>query len=202
MFIKVHPVAVWSCVVLLMGLFLKTQMPGCPKVRSLWSDIDWMLSTIKDEKNAMESVLLGDVDQYILDGTDRVLKVPRCLLERIERLPHQVRLVLWNSFLFPFSSCKCKQNVWCFTLIKWWKCLLQLSSGNMYETGQLNLLCVLELVTHALQILTDERRGVSIPTRSELSSQHLQEKCQQMACVLQDLYFIRYTAALKLYQFF
>ncbi|XP_016894761.1 HAUS augmin-like complex subunit 6 isoform X2 [Cynoglossus semilaevis] len=125
------------------------------KVRSLWSDIDWMLSTIKDEKNAMESVLLGDVDQYILDGTDRVLKVPRCLLERIERLPHQ------------------------------------LSSGNMYETGQLNLLCVLELVTHALQILTDERRGVSIPTRSELSSQHLQEKCQQMACVLQDLYFIR-----------
>lgn len=72
----------------------------------------------------------------------------------------------------------------------------------MYETGQLNLLCVLELVTHALQILTDERRGVSIPTRSELSSQHLQEKCQQMACVLQDLYFIRYTAALKLYQFF
>uniref|UniRef100_A0A3Q2R010 HAUS augmin like complex subunit 6 n=1 Tax=Fundulus heteroclitus TaxID=8078 RepID=A0A3Q2R010_FUNHE len=39
---------------------------------------------------AVESVLKGDVDQYVLDGTNRVLKLPRCLLERIERLPHQV----------------------------------------------------------------------------------------------------------------
>uniref|UniRef100_A0A3Q1D982 HAUS augmin-like complex subunit 6 N-terminal domain-containing protein n=1 Tax=Amphiprion ocellaris TaxID=80972 RepID=A0A3Q1D982_AMPOC len=35
-------------------------------------------------------VLKGDADQYILDGMDGVLRIPRCLLERIEKLPHQV----------------------------------------------------------------------------------------------------------------
>lgn len=51
-----------------------------------------MLSTIKEGRCSVESVLKGDVDQYVLDGTDRVLKIPRCLLERIEQLPHQVRV--------------------------------------------------------------------------------------------------------------
>ncbi|XP_019951067.2 HAUS augmin-like complex subunit 6 [Paralichthys olivaceus] len=125
------------------------------KVRSLWSDIDRMLSTTKEEQNAVASVLKGDVDQNILDGTDRELKIPRCLLERIERLPHQ------------------------------------LSSGNVYEAGQLNLLCVLELMTHALQILKDERSQVSHAPKFQLSPQNLQEKCQQMAHVLQDLHLIR-----------
>lgn len=50
-----------------------------------------MLSAIKEEQHAVESVLKGDVDQYILDGTDRVLRIPRTLLERVEQLPHQVR---------------------------------------------------------------------------------------------------------------
>ncbi|XP_035004871.2 HAUS augmin-like complex subunit 6 [Hippoglossus stenolepis] len=125
------------------------------KVRSLWSDIDQMLSTTKEEQNAVASVLKGDVDEYILDGMDRKLKIPRCLLERIERLPHQ------------------------------------LSSGNVYEAGQLNLLCVLELMTHALQILKDERSQVSHAPKFQLSPQNLQEKCQQMARVLQDLHLIR-----------
>ena len=49
-----------------------------------------MLSATKEEQNVVESVLKGDVDQYILDGTDQVLKIPRSLLERIEQLPHQV----------------------------------------------------------------------------------------------------------------
>ncbi|KAK1889689.1 HAUS augmin-like complex subunit 6 [Dissostichus eleginoides] len=57
------------------------------KVRSLWSDIDGMLSATKEEQNVVESVLKGDVDQYILDGTDQVLKIPRSLLERIEQPP-------------------------------------------------------------------------------------------------------------------
>ncbi|XP_034425356.1 HAUS augmin-like complex subunit 6 isoform X1 [Hippoglossus hippoglossus] len=125
------------------------------KVRSLWSDIDQMLSTTKEEQNAVASVLKGDGDEYILDGMDRKLKIPRCLLERIERLPHQ------------------------------------LSSGNVYEAGQLNLLCVLELMTHALQILKDERSQVSHVPKFQLSPQNLQEKCQQMARVLQDLHLIR-----------
>ena len=59
----------------------------------MWSDIAIMLSTIKNEKNAVESVLKGDVDQYVLDGADQVLKIPRCLLERVEQLPHQVRMM-------------------------------------------------------------------------------------------------------------
>lgn len=59
-------------------------------MRSLWSDIDGMLSATKEEQNVVESVLKGDVDQYILDGTDQVLQIPRSLLERIEQLPHQV----------------------------------------------------------------------------------------------------------------
>ncbi|AWP00939.1 putative HAUS augmin-like complex subunit 6 isoform 2 [Scophthalmus maximus] len=125
------------------------------KVRCLWSDIDRMLSAIKEEQNAVDSVMKGDVDQYVLDGTDRVLKIPRSLLERIERLPHQ------------------------------------LSSGNVYEAGQLNLLCVLELMNHALQILRDERCQVSHAPKSPLRPQHLQEKCQQMSRVLQDLHLIR-----------
>ncbi|KAG8006228.1 HAUS augmin-like complex subunit 6 [Nibea albiflora] len=125
------------------------------RVRSLWSDIDGMLSAIKEEQHAVESVLKGDVDQYILDGTDRVLKIPRTLLERVEQLPHQ------------------------------------LSSGNVYEAGQLNLLCVLELMNHTLQLLKEERSRVAHAPKPQLSPKHLQEKCQQMARVLQNLHLIR-----------
>ncbi|XP_070786136.1 HAUS augmin-like complex subunit 6 [Enoplosus armatus] len=125
------------------------------RLRSLWSAIDGMLSTTKEEQHAVASVLKGNVDQYILDGTDRVLKIPQCLLERIEQLPHQ------------------------------------LTSGNVYEAGQLNLLCVLELMNHTLQLLREERCHVSDAPKPQLSPQHLQEKCQQMARVLQDLHLIR-----------
>lgn len=125
------------------------------KVRSLWSDIDGMLSATKEEQNVVESVLKGDVDQYILDGTDQVLQIPRSLLERIEQLPHQ------------------------------------LSSGNVYEAGQLNLLCVFELTNHALQLLREERCRVSEAPKPQLSPQQLQVKCQQMARALQNLHLIR-----------
>ncbi|XP_023255351.1 HAUS augmin-like complex subunit 6 isoform X1 [Seriola lalandi dorsalis] len=125
------------------------------KVRSLWSAIDEMLSTTKDEQNSVERVLKGDVDQYIIDGTDRVLKIPQSLLERIEQLPHQ------------------------------------LSSGNVYEVGQLNLLCVLELANHTLQIIREERCRLSHTPKPQLSPRDLQVKCQQMARVLQDLQLIR-----------
>ncbi|KAI3376501.1 hypothetical protein L3Q82_016953 [Scortum barcoo] len=131
-----------------------TQLFGF-KVRSLWSSIDGMLLATKEGQHAVESVLKGDVDQYILDGTDRVLKIPRSLLERVEQLPHQ------------------------------------LSSGNVYEAGQLNLLCVLELTNHALQLLREERLRVAHAPKPQLSPQHLQEKCQQMARVMQDLHLVR-----------
>ncbi|XP_023124496.2 HAUS augmin-like complex subunit 6 isoform X2 [Amphiprion ocellaris] len=125
------------------------------KVQLLWSTIDGMLSTIKEDKNAVESVLKGDADQYILDGMDGVLRIPRCLLERIEKLPHQ------------------------------------LSSGNVYEGGQLNLLCVMELMNYASQLLKEERFQVSHAPKAQVSPQQLQQKCHQMARMLQDLHLIR-----------
>uniref|UniRef100_A0A3Q1BDX9 HAUS augmin-like complex subunit 6 N-terminal domain-containing protein n=1 Tax=Amphiprion ocellaris TaxID=80972 RepID=A0A3Q1BDX9_AMPOC len=125
-------------------------------VQLLWSTIDGMLSTIKEDKNAVESVLKGDADQYILDGMDGVLRIPRCLLERIEKLPHQ------------------------------------LSSGNVYEGGQLNLLCVMELMNYASQLLKEERFQVSHAPKAQVSPQQLQQKCHQMARMLQDLHLIRY----------
>ncbi|MED6241380.1 hypothetical protein ATANTOWER_012258 [Ataeniobius toweri] len=125
------------------------------KVRALWSAIEGMLSAIKEEQTAVESVLKGEVDQHILDGTNRILKLPRCLLDRIEHLPHQ------------------------------------LNSGNVYEAGQLNLLCVMELLNHALQLLKEERCQVSAAAKSQPGAQHLQEKCHQMSRVLQELHLIR-----------
>lgn len=64
---------------------------GCLKVRSLWSVIDGMLSSTKEERRAVGCVLKGDADQHVLDGTDQVLRIPRMLQERVEQLPHQVR---------------------------------------------------------------------------------------------------------------
>ncbi|XP_061565586.1 HAUS augmin-like complex subunit 6 [Cololabis saira] len=132
-----------------------SQAENVTKVRSLWSAIEAMLSTIKEDQNAVESVLKGEVDQHVLDGTDKVLRVPRCLLERIEKLPHE------------------------------------LSSGNVYEAGKLNLLSVVELMNHALQLLNEERRRTSPASKSQISTQHLQEKQLQMSRVLQDLQLIR-----------
>ncbi|XP_074554951.1 HAUS augmin-like complex subunit 6 [Halichoeres trimaculatus] len=125
------------------------------RVRSLWSTIDEMLSSTSGEQQAVESVLKGDVDQHILDGTNRVIKIPRTLLERVEQLPNQ------------------------------------LSSGNVYESGQLNLLSVLELTNHSLQLLREERCQVSQAPKPQIGPKQLQEKCQQMSRVLQDLHLIR-----------
>ena len=62
-----------------------------PKVRSLWSFMDGVLSTLEEERRVVESVIRGDVDQYTMDGTDLALKIPRVLLEQIEQLSHLVR---------------------------------------------------------------------------------------------------------------
>lgn len=52
-----------------------------------------MMSSIKAGREVVESVLQGEADQYVLDGTGRVLSVPRSLQERVEQLPHQVRMI-------------------------------------------------------------------------------------------------------------
>lgn len=125
------------------------------QVRALWSTIEGVLLSTKEDQHSVQCVLKGDVDQYTLDGSERALKISPSLLERIQQLPHQ------------------------------------LSSGNVYEGGQLNLLSVLELTNHALQLLKEERSRVSNTTQTQLVPEQLQEKCQQMSRVLQDLYQIR-----------
>lgn len=59
----------------------------------------------------------------------------------------------------------------------------------MYEANQLNLLCVMELMTHAAQLLKEERCRVSHAPVPQLN---LQEMSRQMARTLQDLHLIRY----------
>uniref|UniRef100_A0A8C7YYU2 HAUS augmin-like complex subunit 6 N-terminal domain-containing protein n=1 Tax=Oryzias sinensis TaxID=183150 RepID=A0A8C7YYU2_9TELE len=110
------------------------------KVRSLWSDIEGMLLSIKEEQGAVESVLNGDADRHVLDGTNQTLRIPRCLLEKVEKLPQQM------------------------------------TSGNVYEGGKLNLLCVVELMNHALRSLREERCQVSAASKPQISAQQLQEK--------------------------
>lgn len=70
-----------------------------------------MLSSTKEGQHAVESVLKGDVDQYVLDGTDRVLTIPRSLLERVEKLPHQVSLNITLAHETVTISC-CEAECW------------------------------------------------------------------------------------------
>lgn len=125
------------------------------KVRALWSTIEGVLLSTEEEQKAVQCVLKGDVDQYTLDGTEKALKVPPCLLERIQQLPHQC------------------------------------TSGNVYESGQLNLLSLFELTVHAIKLLKEEQSRVSYSAQTQLLPEQLQEKCQQMSRVLQDFHRIR-----------
>ncbi|XP_027526541.1 HAUS augmin-like complex subunit 6 [Neopelma chrysocephalum] len=54
------------------------------KVRSMWTLIMEMLTSLKKDKEVVDSVLENCVHQCILDGTDVVLRVPRLLAHRIQ----------------------------------------------------------------------------------------------------------------------
>ncbi|NXF10317.1 HAUS6 protein, partial [Smithornis capensis] len=54
------------------------------KVRSMWTFIMEMLTSLKKDKEVVDSVLEDCVHQCILDGTDVVLSVPRLLIQRVE----------------------------------------------------------------------------------------------------------------------
>ncbi|NXR79799.1 HAUS6 protein, partial [Pycnonotus jocosus] len=54
------------------------------KVRSVWTLIVEMLTSLKKEKEVVDSVLEDCVNPCILDGTDVVLSVPGFLTDRIE----------------------------------------------------------------------------------------------------------------------
>lgn len=59
-------------------------------MRVLWSAVDDMLSALGEQRRVVAGVLQGGADQFVLDGSAVTLKVPRVLLEKIERLPQQV----------------------------------------------------------------------------------------------------------------
>ncbi|XP_029975380.1 HAUS augmin-like complex subunit 6 isoform X2 [Salarias fasciatus] len=67
----------------------------------------------------------------------------------------------------------------------------QLKSGNLRKDGKLNLLCVMELMNHALQLLKDERCRTSHAPKSQLSSEHLKKQCQQMNHLIEDLTLLK-----------
>ncbi|XP_039585793.1 HAUS augmin-like complex subunit 6 [Passer montanus] len=54
------------------------------KVRSMWTLITEMLTSLKKEKEVVDSVLEDCVNPCILDGTDVVLSVPALLIYRVE----------------------------------------------------------------------------------------------------------------------
>ncbi|NXU95390.1 HAUS6 protein, partial [Xiphorhynchus elegans] len=54
------------------------------KVRSMWTVIMEMLTSLKQDKEVVDSVLEDCVHRCILDGTNVILRVPRLLAHRIE----------------------------------------------------------------------------------------------------------------------
>ncbi|NXJ82299.1 HAUS6 protein, partial [Trogon melanurus] len=63
------------------------------KVRSMWTLVMETLTSLKKEKEVVDSVLNvlnGSVDQCVLDGTNFVLHVPRMLAHRVESDIHQL----------------------------------------------------------------------------------------------------------------
>ncbi|NXX56738.1 HAUS6 protein, partial [Scopus umbretta] len=60
------------------------------KVRSMWTLVMEMLTSLKKEKEVVDSVLGSCVEQYILDGTNVVFSVPPLLAHRVENSIHQL----------------------------------------------------------------------------------------------------------------
>ncbi|NXL65158.1 HAUS6 protein, partial [Chordeiles acutipennis] len=60
------------------------------KVRSMWALVMEMLTSLKNEKEVVDSVLDACVDQCILDGTNVVFSVPQLLAHRVQRDIHQI----------------------------------------------------------------------------------------------------------------
>ncbi|KAM9250686.1 HAUS augmin-like complex subunit 6 isoform 2-T2 [Cariama cristata] len=60
------------------------------KVRSMWTLIMEILTSLKKEKEFVDSVLEDCVDQCILDGTNVVFSVPSLLAHRVENDTHEL----------------------------------------------------------------------------------------------------------------
>lgn len=56
----------------------------------MWTAIMEVLTSLKKEKEVVDSVLQGCVGQWILDGTNVTISVPQLLAHRVESDVHQV----------------------------------------------------------------------------------------------------------------
>ncbi|XP_025899717.1 HAUS augmin-like complex subunit 6 isoform X2 [Nothoprocta perdicaria] len=60
------------------------------KVRNMWTFVMDTLSSLKMEKEVVDSVLDGRADQYALDGTNFDITIPQVLINRIEGERHKL----------------------------------------------------------------------------------------------------------------
>ncbi|XP_053148002.1 HAUS augmin-like complex subunit 6 isoform X2 [Hemicordylus capensis] len=65
---------------------------GTEKIRCIWSLIMETLKFLQKEREVIDSVIKGHVDQYALDGTSIAISVPRPLLEQVEKEMHKMHL--------------------------------------------------------------------------------------------------------------
>ncbi|NXY68881.1 HAUS6 protein, partial [Glareola pratincola] len=59
------------------------------KVRGMWTRIMDILTSLTQEKEAVDYILKGRVGQYVLDGANVVFKIPPMLARRVENDIHQ-----------------------------------------------------------------------------------------------------------------
>ncbi|KAH0628344.1 hypothetical protein JD844_009359 [Phrynosoma platyrhinos] len=64
--------------------------PRIEKVRCLWELIMEALKLLQKEREVVDSVVKGHVDQYVLDGTSVAISIPRPLLEKVEKEIHKL----------------------------------------------------------------------------------------------------------------
>uniref|UniRef100_F7E7N5 HAUS augmin-like complex subunit 6 N-terminal domain-containing protein n=1 Tax=Monodelphis domestica TaxID=13616 RepID=F7E7N5_MONDO len=70
----------------LQNLFLSFKKKSLlSKVRLMWDSVMETLTFLEKEREVVNSVITGHVDQYTLDGAGVAIKVPRLLLDRIEK---------------------------------------------------------------------------------------------------------------------
>uniref|UniRef100_A0A8D0LBS0 HAUS augmin-like complex subunit 6 N-terminal domain-containing protein n=1 Tax=Sphenodon punctatus TaxID=8508 RepID=A0A8D0LBS0_SPHPU len=71
---------------------LSIKAESVQKVRAMWASIMETLKLLEKEKEVVDSVLKGHVDQYVLDGTDVTICVPRLLLDKIENVMYKLQI--------------------------------------------------------------------------------------------------------------
>ncbi|XP_067409233.1 HAUS augmin-like complex subunit 6 [Emydura macquarii macquarii] len=62
------------------------------KVRCMWASVMETLTFLEKEKEVVDSVVNGHVDQYTLDGSNVTINVPRLLLDKIENEMYKLHI--------------------------------------------------------------------------------------------------------------